>query len=119
MVQYLLTRVRVLLYAVVLAGKKKKKVLQIKCSICSYRSRFRFLRRKREQFPFLCFDRLPFGLVRFLLLWGFHLRGLFLRCWFIFDDLSGFLLRRQTRALRDDCATPRNLRAHKNCASHC
>ena len=94
-------------------------LLQIKCSICSYRSRFRFLRRKREQFPFLCFDRLPFGLVRFLLLWGFHLRGLFLRCWFIFDDLSGFLLRRQTRALRDDCATPRNLRAHKNCASHC
>ena len=24
--------------------------------------------------------------------------------WFIFDDLSGFLLRRQTRALRDGCA---------------
>ena len=33
--------------------------------------------------------------------------------------LSGFVSRRQTRALRDDCAAPRNLRAHKNCASHC
>ena len=90
MVQYLLTRVRVLLYAVavnlrkinkpaeqigLLKKKKKKKklLLQIKCSICSYRSRFRVLRRKREQFPFLYFDRLPFRLYCFLLLWGFHL----------------------------------------------
>ena len=30
-----------------------------------------------------------------------------MRLCFIFDDLSGFLLRRQTRALRDGCATPR------------
>ena len=56
-----------------------------------------------------------------LVSFGSFLRGEFIcevcffRFWIFLTILSGFLVRRQTRALRDGCATPRNLRAHKNC----
>ena len=83
---------------------KKKK-------ICSYRSRFRFLRRKRQQSPFSHFDRLPFSLFRFVVRFDFAFLFYFRRFEHIYSTPPD-------SALRDGCATARNLCAHKNCASY-
>ena len=64
-------------------------------------------------------DHLVFGLYHFVSLRRFCLCGLFCRFWYIFRLLSGFILHHLTRALRDGCATPRNLHAQKNCATDC